>query len=531
LPPGFVIDEPSATKDIAKSAAAGVGKGVAGLVGFIGDASNAGAKGLEAATNYISDKLGVSRYERPQGPSALDYVPTGAATQRAMERITGEFYKPQTTAGKYAETIGELAPGLIGGPTGIARRALTNVIVPGAASEAAGQATEGSAAEPYARVAAAMVGGVIPSVAARAITPLPASAARQRLVDVLQGEGVNSLTAGQRTGSDALRYAESTLGNGFGAGGRTNRMIARGQEEFTDAAMRRAGASGPATPEALAANYQRLGDTFNDLSARNTLVMDKQFVRDVNDATRLYDRVPPSQQKAIVQGYQDDILQHARNGGAMPGAYYQEMRSRLSRQSKAVSNSDPTLSEALRDLRNALDDTMGRSIAPADQQAWQNARREYAAQKVIEKTASRAGEATAEGNLVPANLRNTVSAEDRGAYARGQGPFSELARAGSAIMAPMPQSGTAPRLAMHSVASMLGGLMGSASGPGLGTVAGAVAGPALAGRALMSRPVQSYLGNQAMTGAMRNLTPGQSAVIAALMEAEQQRLSGASQPR
>jgi hypothetical protein len=124
---------------------------------------------------------------------------------------------------------------------------------------------------------------------------------------------------------------------------------------------------------------------------------------------RDYRNVPNSQQRAIVQGYIDDIVGHV-NAGQMSGAQYQEMRSRLSRQSNSLRNSDPTLSDALRDMRNALDNAMERSIpaGSADAQLWRDSRREYGAQKTIEKAASRAGEATAEGQLVPANLRNAV---------------------------------------------------------------------------------------------------------------------------
>jgi hypothetical protein len=92
---------------------------------------------------------------------------------------------------------------------------------------------------------------------------LPASAARQRLVDVLADEGVTSLTAGQRTGSKALQYGESILGRC--AGRRTGRgnIQREGQEQFTRAAMRRAGQGlEDATPETLAANNQRLGNQF-----------------------------------------------------------------------------------------------------------------------------------------------------------------------------------------------------------------------------------------------------------------------------
>jgi hypothetical protein len=175
----------------------------------------------------------------------------------------------------------------------------------------------------------------------------------------------------------------------------------------------------------------------------------------------------------MVQGYIDDIIDHV-NNGHMPGPQYQEMRSRLSRESNGLRVSDPTLSQALRDLRNGLDNAMSRSIAPADQQAWQTARREYSAQKVIEKAASRAGEATAEGQITPANLRNTLP-KAVGGYARGEGDFNELARSGVSVMTPLPNSGTAQRTnAFHLLNA---GLLGIPQ--------------AAAGRVVMSRPVQS----------------------------------------
>lgn len=499
--------KPSAGMDALKSAGTGVAKGGIGILGMIDDLSELGARGLDKATRFVGDKIGVEIAPR------ADEVPKfgSQAIQKSVEGQTGEFYKPQTTAGKYAHTVGEFALGMIGGPAGLARRAITQVAAPAVASEAAGQATEGSAAEPYARVAAAILGGAVaPSMAGRAVTPAPSSDARQRLVEILNKEGVTSLTAGQKTGNEALRYAESAFGNAPLAGGKTNAITREGQEQFTQAAMRRAGGGENAGPEVLAANQKRLGDEFQDLSARNTLTMDPQFGNEVGAALRVYDKVPPSQQKAIVQGYADDIIKHAQQGGTMPGAFYQEMRSRLSRQSNSLKNSDPTLSETLKELRNALDNAMGRSISPADKTAWELARKEYGAQKVIEKAASRAGEATAEGMVTPANLRNTVAAENRGMYARGEGPFSELARAGSAVLAPMPQSGTAPRSALYNLSNWAS--------------AGAL--PATAGRVMMSKPVQAYLGNQVATSALNKLTPGQAAVVDALLAAEQQRLTG-----
>lgn len=502
-----LYDKPSTAVDVAKSAGTGLGKGVLGIGGMIGDLSDLGAKGLEHATNFVSDKLGVERYKRPEKPSILNNIPTSQSLQKAVEdNVTGEFYKPQTTAGKYAMTTGEILPSVMAGPGRMGAKLLSGVGA-GVGSEGAGQLTEGSAAEPYARIAGAMLGGLAPMAAGRAVTPLPASAAKQRLVDVLEGEGVTSLTAGQRTGNKSLQYAEDFLGNAPGAGQGANAIRQEGQEQFTRAAMRRAGQGlDDATPETLAQNSQRLGNEFRDLSSRNNLKLDDHFIDDVAAAERSYSRVPDSQQKRMVQGYIDDILENA-SSGAMPGPHYQEMRSRLSRQANSLRQSDPTLSEALRDMRNALDSAMNRSISPADREAWQTARRQYGAQKTIEKTASRAGEATAEGQLVPANLRNTVSADNRGAYARGEGDFSELARAGSGVMASLPNSGTAQRMNLTDLVKL----------PISATV----------GRALMSRPVQGYLGNQAIAETLRNLPPARQAVLLSLLgEQNAARLEG-----
>lgn len=505
---------PATSEDVGKSAVSGLSGGTASLIGSLGDLTNIGAKGIGIASDYINDKLGLPRYQPPaeRGPiaTALNKIPTGADVSKVIQDrlFNGEApYEPQSTAGKYAKSVGEMLPGSMLGPGGLAGRIVSGVAA-GLGSEAAGEAAKGNAYEPVARVAGALAGGLSPNGIARTLTPLPAPAARERLVNILADEGVDSLTAGQRTGNKSLQYLESAASNSPLGGGGAERVAQRGQQQFTEAAMRRAGAGPDATPEVLANNNVRLGQEFRDLSARNTLVPDNQFVNDVVDAARNYRRVPDSQQRQMVQGYIDDIVQHVNNGG-MPGPQYQEMRSRLSRQANNLRQSDPTLSQALRDMRNALDNAMARSINPADAEAWQAARAQYGAQKVIEKAASRAGEATAEGQIVPANLRNTVAAENRGAYARGQGAFSELSRAGSAIMAPLPNSGTAQRLNAFS-------LLNNAT-------AGLI--PAATGRAIMSRPVQAWLGNQVLTPLLRDNRTRQRALFDALMESSRLKLS------
>lgn len=507
----FPVDTAS---DVVKSAGSGIASGAVKLAGMIPDISGAMKS---AANKYLFDPLLDATIGKPskelspdQQPPDINKMFGSDSLKKAAESVAGDFYEPQTTGGKFAHSIGEALPGAALAPGGVAGR-LLSAAGAGAGSEAAGQLTEGTKFEPWARVAGAFAGGMAPMVAGRAVTPLPSSPARQNLVQNLNDEGVTSLTAGQVTGSKPLQYLESASSSQPMAGGGAARIQEEGQQQFTRAALRRAGVdSSEATPEVLAGNHDRLTGTFRALSARNNLVPDNQFVNDIVDAARNYRRVPDSQQRAMVQGYIDDIVAHV-NSGAMPGPQYQEMRSRLSRQANSLRQSDPTLSQALRDMRNALDNAMERSIPQGSQDAnlWRQTRREYGAQKVLEKTASRAGEATAEGQIVPANLRNTVAAENRGAYARGEGDFAGLARAGAGVMKPLPDSGTAQRLnAFH--------LLNAAT-------FGAI--PAATGRAIMSAPVQAYLRNQALAEALRASPSQRRAVYLAALEAARNKLA------
>lgn len=501
----------STTEDVAKSVGSGLASGATKLAGLIPDLSSM-AHG--AANKYLFDPLfnavsGPPKATTPdQQPPDINQMFGSQSIQNAVEGVTGKFYEPQTTAGKFAHSVGEAIPGSILAPGSAVPKLLSGVGA-GIGGEALGEATEGTKFEPFARVAGSLAGGLTPTALGHVVTPIPASAARQRLVDTLQDEGVTSLTAGQRTGSRALQNME-TIGDAPMAGAGNTRIMSEGQRQFTEAAMRRAGGGLPdASPEVLATNNARLGGEFRTLSARNTMTPDNQFITDIAGAVRNYRNVPQSQQREMLQGYIDDIVPHV-NAGAMSGVEYQALRSRLSRQANNNRQSDPDLSEALRGIRNALDNAMERSLAGTpDAGAWLQARQQYGAQKTIEKTASRAGEATAEGQVVPANLRNTVAAENRGAYARGEGQFSDLARSGAGVMTQPPNSGTAGR-------SFALNLLNDAT---LGIP------QALAGRAITSRPVQAYLGNQLLARGLRDDPAGRRALFQALMEASRNKLA------
>jgi hypothetical protein len=355
----------------------------------------------------------------------------------------------------------------------------------------------------------AIVGGAVPVVARgigaafnKAVAPISADPSRQAAIDILAREGV-PVSAGQRTGSKALQYAESFLGDAPLAGGQATRFMGDQAEAFTNAAMKRMGASGRATPENVSAASQRIGQSFSDLSARNTLRADIQLGQDLGSALNEYGRILPTEQKKIVGNLASDIVDRIKAGnGTMPGKDYQKIRSRLSRISKNARQNDPDYAEAMRAMRNALDSNMARSILPDDAGAWETARRQYGNLKTIEKAASAGGENAAAGLISPAQLRMASSqgAGNRSGYARGEGDFAELARAGSQIMTPLPNSGTAQR---NMITGGIGGvgLATFMSNPLLGAaIAGA---PAAGGRALWSNAGQRYLGNAPINPAIR----------------------------
>lgn len=131
-----------AAEGMARAVGSGIRSGVEGLAGMGGD-----------VRQLASDLTGLPF--PPIGPLA---GPTSADIRAMTNQVVGEGYKPETTAQEYAYRIGEFAPSAVAGPGGAIRKAAM-AVVPAVMSEGLGQATEGTAAEPYARVAGAVAGG------------------------------------------------------------------------------------------------------------------------------------------------------------------------------------------------------------------------------------------------------------------------------------------------------------------------------------------------------------------------------------
>lgn len=190
-------EPPGVASDVVASFAAGAGRGAADLAGLPGTISNLGqgalqwglSKGYELATGSPPDPRSESMLERffaspdQEMQDALLFGggnPISGETLRSgLSAITGGAtdYQPYTTAGKYARTAGEFLPGAMAGGGASVGNIARMGLIPAVGSEAAGQATEGTAWEPYARVAGALAGGAVGSRLAPSSAPKVPTAA------------------------------------------------------------------------------------------------------------------------------------------------------------------------------------------------------------------------------------------------------------------------------------------------------------------------------------------------------------------
>lgn len=172
--------KPSVAEDVAKSAGTGLVKGVVGLAGMVPDIS---AAAHDAANKYLIDPILNATIGKPSGGAVPERTVDpnkafgSASLEKTLESATGELHKPQSAAGEYAQTAGEFAPAILGGGEGLLSKLLTRVAIPSTASETAGQLAKGTAAEPYARIAGAVAGGVGGSSLANALSRAPEVAA------------------------------------------------------------------------------------------------------------------------------------------------------------------------------------------------------------------------------------------------------------------------------------------------------------------------------------------------------------------
>ncbi len=205
------VGAPSVASDISDSAASRYQAGLLDVPGIPGDVGGM----VKGAARWTADKIHGAFGETPEaqaarhqladqnGSNPLLNLPTSEGIKKA---VGFEAYQPKTDAGqtfdKYAGAGIEMVPGVLAGggaKTALGKGAdlLKYAFAPAAASEVAGEATKGTALEPWARlgtsILTAMVGGRVGGKGARpsaAPTVDELKAESQSLYDAAKQQGV-----------------------------------------------------------------------------------------------------------------------------------------------------------------------------------------------------------------------------------------------------------------------------------------------------------------------------------------------------
>ena len=402
-------------------------------------------------------------------------------------------YETQTTAGDYGRTVGEFLPTALGGGT---RAAISYGVLPALASETAGQMTEGTRAEPFARLAAAVLTPTGEKALMRLISPAGGRLDDQHVkaVELLAKEGVIP-TAGQRTGQEATMLMEDATEAG-------RQLVETARENFTRAALRRVGIdSNRATPDVL----QEATDRLSGIYANTIRAAESQAQKgDFKDAFRVVSKLRSNSTDGVPEAFNKIVQQVRRsvkNGKPMNGVQLQNAHSNMS----ALSTQGGPVGVAAREMKDFLEGLVSRGLPPEASQQWAQARKEwrnlFAVQKALE-----VGEAGKKGIITPQRL-DVATRQIFGGKSNvmAKSELGELARAGSLVMKTLPNSYTQARLKAAGQAASVGagpttGMGGLAIGLDPQTAAGVGVAGAFAPKAMnqfVASPLgQAYMANQ-----------------------------------
>lgn len=462
-------------------------------IGRMVQSTGAGAaRGVEALMNAPTDLtrglvglLGGNEQQQDIGAWVMDTVMPGS--QEDLPGAVTDF-DAQNRAEEYAGTVGEFLPGAVLGPGGMGRNAVQYGVLPGLASAAAGEATEGTSAEPYARVGAALLA---PAVMARRVPTAQMAgrdASRVASANRLQQSGVTP-SAGQATGSDMLRRMEGMVEP-------TSRQL----DDFTAAAMSRIGSKAPkATPDALRAAQSQIVKRMDDALSGVSIRVPQQVTQQVDDVMRGYNRhITAGNRSNVFENIAEEIADFSRKPDQpVPASLLATWRSDLGKLSASADDATRDAAHGFRRIIDDLtDDALRQAGREADIPALASARNDYRNFLAVQDAATRAG---AEGGSISPTALNqaVIRTQGRANYATGRGTdLADLSRSGAEVLRPMPTVNPGGLRGLEGGVPLTGAGIGYALSGGSPT--GAVAGAAIpfGARALLRTPaMQNMIAN------------------------------------
>ena len=396
-------------------------------------------------TGRTFDRLGAGMQQLYYGATGND---ARLAEIKADQEEKTKLYQPLKNARPWATGIGEALPAMAV-PMGGAATSLGSLAGRMALGNAALGGMEYGDAEERARNAAlqgiggglgAVAGKALGSGAARLLNLQPvrgaATAAQKAWAAVLDNAGV-PMSIGERTASRVARGMEDAFSVIPATAGKAQAAKAAQQTALNQAAARLAGVNNPVasiTPDIADAARQGAGRAIGDIAERNALAVNSPVMKGLIELKNETERFAAPEIAKTVGARIDQALAKietdAAGNLAIPGRTYRELQSAIGKQMKSA-NGD--LKGYLGALRDTLRDGMNSSISQADKIAWEKANKTYRNAIALQDVAAR----SPVGDISPAALFQ--------AGKKGTPEMRDLGAAASAMIKPLPSSGTAER--------------------------------------------------------------------------------------
>ncbi|MGO4870347.1 MAG: hypothetical protein ACLPGW_07005 [Roseiarcus sp.] len=199
------------------------------------------------------------------------------------------------------------------------------------------------------------------------------------------------------------------------------------------------------TPEVLARARARIGAVFDDVANKTNINVDPQLENQLQTTMLDASRGLTGSEFRVVSNAFDDLMGKIGPDGTIAGTDYQNLVKSNTFFNKTLNNANSNISNAVEEMKDALDDAMGRSAPPEVQAAYATAKNQYRNLKTIEPLVAK----SPTGAISPPLLANAINSSRYSrnalAYPGGAGDLGDLARIGQAFLKEPANSNTAQR--------------------------------------------------------------------------------------
>ena len=291
-----------------------------------------------------------------------------------------------------------------------------------------------------------LVGQGVSRAVGRALQPTTSKPSPQaaRAIERLKAQGI-PVDIAEEAGSENLRAVRRFLtDNPISAAGMKKAEEAR-QAAFNRAALKTIGEKGDAAiPDVIQGAHERIGGVMERIANKNNIKIDDRMLSDLADVEAVARKTVSGDNFTPVRNQLDDILKTIQSGDFITGKAYQSIRTDAANLAKNY----PMLTPVTRQLREAIDSALERSVGKADADALRTARKQYRNLMRVEDSIG----TTESGDIsVPKLAMATSRKAERSAALRnlGDAELARLARSANTVRDSFPQSGTAPRAALQ----------------------------------------------------------------------------------